>query len=80
MALRSGVMAAQAIVPFLREEISLKTALDGYSNQYLAELVPPFRAASHLRKLFRIPRPLRTVTARAIQWSGIGERLVLATR
>jgi flavin-dependent dehydrogenase len=80
LALRSGVMAAEAIVPFLRDEVGLTAALNAYSKRYLAELVPPFRAASHIRRLFRIPRPFRTVTAKAIQWSGIGERLVLATR
>jgi flavin-dependent dehydrogenase len=80
LALRSGVMAAEALIPFLRDESALEDALADYSKRYMAELVPPFRAASQIRKLFRIPRALRTVTARAIQWSGIGERLVLATR
>jgi flavin-dependent dehydrogenase len=80
LALRSGVMAVEELMPFFGQQIELTTALASYSKRYLAELVPPFRAASQIRKLFRIPRALRGVTARAIQWSGIGERLVLATR
>lgn len=80
LALRSGVMAAETLIPVLRTESALNDSLADYSKRYMAELVPPFRAASHLRRLFRIPRVLRRVTAKAIQWSGIGERLVLATR
>ena len=80
LALRSGVMAAEVVTPFLKRACTLDQALEDYSKRYMAELVPPFRAASQIRKLFRIPRVLRRVTARAIQWSGIGERLVLATR
>jgi len=80
LALRSGVMAAEALTPYFRHEIELTASLAVYGKRYMTELVPPFRAASQIRKLFNIPRALRTVTARAIQWSGIGERLVLATR
>jgi len=80
LALRSGVMAGETLAPFLQNESSLEDVLAVYSKRYMAELVPPFRAASQLRRLFRIPRALRGITARAIQWSGIGERLVLATR
>jgi flavin-dependent dehydrogenase len=80
LALRSGVMAAEALLPFQKSRCTLEAALAAYTTRYMAELVPPFRAASQIRKLFRIPRLLRMVTARAIQWSGIGERLVLATR
>jgi flavin-dependent dehydrogenase len=80
LALRSGVMAAESLAPFWKEQVGLAGALASYRERYLTELVPPFRAASQIRKLFRIPRALRMVTARAIQWSGIGERLVLATR
>ena len=80
LALRSGVMAAEALLPCLQKDCGLQDALAAYSKRYMAELVPPFRAASQLRKLFRIPRVLRGVTAKAIRWSGIGERLVLATR
>jgi flavin-dependent dehydrogenase len=80
LALRSGVMAAESLLPFLQGKSDLASALADYRKRYLAGLVPPFRAASQLRRLFRIPRVLRMVTARTIQWSGIGERLVLATR
>lgn len=80
LALRSGVMAAETFIPFREHRCTVEGALAAYTQRYMAELVPPFRAASHIRKLFRIPRVLRKVTARAIQWSGIEERLVLATR
>jgi flavin-dependent dehydrogenase len=76
LALRSGVMAARALVG----STDLSTALRGYEQQYTAELSSPFTAASQIRKLLRMPRTLRKITARAIQWSGAGEFLVGATR
>src|SRR3954464_2836651 len=80
LALQSGVMAAEAFIPVLQKKRKLEAALVDYSRRYMAGLVPTFRAASQIRRLFRIPRFMRTVTARTIQWSGIGRRLVLATR
>jgi flavin-dependent dehydrogenase len=76
LALRSGVMAAQS----LAESPDIPTALERYKRQYAAELSSPFTAASQLRKLLRMPKALRKITARAIQWSGAGEFLVGATR
>jgi flavin-dependent dehydrogenase len=76
LALRSGVMAARALIG----STDLSAALQRYERQYAAELSSPFTAASQLRKLLRMPRPLRKITARAIQWSGAGEFLVGATR
>src|SRR3954467_3798013 len=76
LALRSGVMAAESLLA----SPNLSTALESYATQYAAELSSPFTAASQLRKLLRMPRPLRKITAKAIQWSGAGELLVTATR
>ena len=76
LALRSGVMAAQCVA----ESPDLPTALERYKRQYAAELSSPFTAASQLRKLLRMPRALRKITAKVIQWSGTGELLVEATR
>ena len=80
LALQSGVMAAEAFISAEQNRSTLDQALSEYSRRYMAGLVPTFRAASQIRRLFRIPRFMRTVTARTIQWSGIGRRLVLATR
>jgi flavin-dependent dehydrogenase len=80
LALQSGVMAAEAFISAEQNRHTLDQALSDYSRRYMAALVPTFRAASQIRKLFRIPRFMRAVTARTIQWSGIGRRLVLATR
>jgi hypothetical protein len=73
-------MAAEAFISAEQNRSTLDQALSEYSRRYMAGLVPTFRAASQIRRLFRIPRFMRTVTARTIQWSGIGRRLVLATR
>lgn len=76
LALRSGVMAAESLIG----SVDLSAALESYERQYAAELSSPFTAASQIRKLLRMPRSLRKITARAIQWSGAGEFLVGATR
>ena len=80
LALQSGVMAANSFMPVFQKKLTLEAALENYSRSYMAGLVPTFRAASQIRRLFRIPRFMRTITARTIQWSGVGRRLVLATR
>jgi flavin-dependent dehydrogenase len=76
LALRSGVMAAESLIG----SANLSTALERYERHYAAELSSPFTAASQIRKLLRMPRVLRKITARAIQWSGAGDFLVGATR
>jgi flavin-dependent dehydrogenase len=77
LALRSGVMAAEALI---ENRDDLSAALAVYERRYAAELLLPFKAASQIRKLFRMPRPLRKITAKAIQWTGAGELFVTATR
>jgi len=76
LALRSGVMAADSLI----HSTGLSAALERYERQYTATLSSPFTAASQIRKLLRMPRTLRKITAGAIQWSGAGEFLVGATR
>lgn len=77
LALRSGVIAAEALI---ENRNDLSAALERYEKRYAAELLSPFKAASQIRRLFRMPRPLRKITAKAIQWTGAGELFVAATR
>jgi len=76
LALRSGVMAAECLIA----SSSLTLALARYGAFYRAKLSPPFRAASRIRGLFAMPRPLRKITAKAIQWMGAAESLMAMTR
>jgi flavin-dependent dehydrogenase len=60
LALRSGAMAAECLTPFLKREISLREAAVRYSREYERRLLPVLRNSSKIRRLLRLPRPLRT--------------------
>jgi flavin-dependent dehydrogenase len=59
LALRSGVMAAQALWPFFRGESSLEQSAALYRTEYEKKLAPVFRASSRVRNLLTIPLSLR---------------------
>jgi len=60
LALRSGAAAAECLTPFFRREISLQEATLRYGRVYESRLLPVFRNSSKLRRLLRLPRPLRS--------------------
>ncbi|HKW19393.1 MAG TPA: FAD-dependent oxidoreductase [Terriglobales bacterium] len=59
LALRSGTLAAQSILPFLRGESSLEQVCSRYSCEYRQRFAHIFRASSRLRSLMRWPRAVR---------------------
>ena len=59
LALRSGALAAQTLLPFLSEEISLEQATENYRQIYERDLARVFRASSKLRRMLAIPRTVR---------------------
>jgi flavin-dependent dehydrogenase len=59
LALRSGVMAAQSLLPFLAGDISHEAAVHLYAQSYNQRLAPVFRTSSKIRRLFALPRPVR---------------------
>jgi flavin-dependent dehydrogenase len=59
MALRSGALAAECLLPFFESEISLAEAALQYEWEYRNRLLPVFRNSSQLRRLLRLPSPLR---------------------
>ena len=59
LALRSGVAAAECLIPFFRQEISLGTAVERYRRVYQRQLLPVFQSSSRIRRLLRLPRPVR---------------------
>jgi flavin-dependent dehydrogenase len=60
LALSSGSMAAQCLVPFLRGEASLADAAQFYRREYERRLAPVFRTSSRLRRMLLLPRAVRT--------------------
>jgi menaquinone-9 beta-reductase len=59
LALRSGAMAAEALLPFFRGELSLEGAAANYRQGYFQRLAPVFRNSSRIRQALLLPRALR---------------------
>lgn len=67
LALRSGALAAQCLLPFFRGELTLAQAAAAYSQRYRQQLAPVFRASSKLRQALTLPRAVRTPILAFIQ-------------
>jgi menaquinone-9 beta-reductase len=59
LAVRSGKLAAQCLVPFLRKQITLNEAADAYVKAYEKDLLPIFASSSKIRRLFALPKMMR---------------------
>jgi flavin-dependent dehydrogenase len=59
LALRSGALAAESLVPFLKGEIELPEAVRRYAQAYAQRLAPVFRASSAIRRLLMLPKAIR---------------------
>jgi menaquinone-9 beta-reductase len=59
LALRSGSLAAQCLVPFFRGEKSLPDAARVYGEAYQQRLAAVFRASSRIRRMLLLPRGVR---------------------
>jgi menaquinone-9 beta-reductase len=81
LALRSGALAAENLLPFFRREMSLRDAVAQYSRAYQQRLVPIFRASSTIRRLMKLPKPVRIPILFALEnSSAITRYLVRKTR
>lgn len=80
LALRSGAAAAQSLLPFWRGEISLPVAALDYRQTYQLAFLPIFRNAGRLRRLLRLPAPLRAPFVRLLERTGLPHFVVRRTR
>ncbi len=81
LALRSGAMAAECLIPFFHGAISLHAACGRYMRTYERELAPVFRNSSRIRRLFKLPRPVRRPIVQVLaRVPRITRYLVSATR
>lgn len=80
LALRGGVLAAQALAGYWSGEITLQQAVSNYERAYRQELAPVFGAASHLRRLVALPRALRAPALRLLKSPALARYLVRKTR
>lgn len=60
LALRSGALAADALIPFLRGEVPLEAAAAHYGRSYEQQLASVFRNSSRIRQALLLPKALRT--------------------
>jgi len=81
LALRSGAMAANCLIPFFAGQVSLGHAIQEYRCAYERSLLPIFCASSQIRRLLTLPRPARRPLLFVLEKSPrIAEYLVRRTR
>ena len=59
LALRSGALAAECLLPFLQGERMLADATFRYRRAYREGMLPVFHTSSKVRRLFGLPGPVR---------------------
>lgn len=80
LALRSGALAADCLLPFFRNESSLAEAEAHYCAAYREKLLPVFRNSSKLRRLLSLPRPIRRSVGHLLGTPVVSRLLVRLTR
>ncbi len=81
LALRSGSLAGESLLPFFRKETSLTHAANQYCRDYKKRFAPVFRTSSKIRRMLRMPKPVRKSVLFVLQNApGITQYLVSKTR
>lgn len=81
LALRSGALAAECLLPVFRNERSLDQASAEYRNEYKSRLSQVFRASSRLRRMLRWPAIIRKPALSLLQKTpSLTSQLVKMTR
>jgi flavin-dependent dehydrogenase len=80
LALQSGTLAAQSIVPFLAGRCSLEQVHRQYHAAYRKRFTPAFRNAARLRSALAAPKWVRSAALTFAALPGVGKMLIKATR
>jgi flavin-dependent dehydrogenase len=80
LALRSGALAAECLLPVFRQHSSLAGAEAHYREAYREKLLPVFRNSSKLRRLLSLPRPIRRSLGHVLSTPSVSRLLVRLTR
>ncbi|MGB7585196.1 MAG: FAD-dependent oxidoreductase [Terriglobales bacterium] len=81
LALRSGALAAESLLPFFREETPLGEASRRYCEEYVRRFGSVFQNSSKIRRMLRLPRNVRRpVVALLAKTPALTEYLVRKTR
>src|SRR5262249_42563850 len=59
LALRSGSLAGECLIPFFKGERSLDNATEHYGQIYQQRFASVFKTSSKIRQMLRLPRPVR---------------------
>ena len=77
LALRSGALAAECLVPFFRSRTSLCEAASQYNQAYQQSLLPVFRNSSRIRRLLNLPGPIRRSVGQLLETAPAVSRLLV---
>jgi geranylgeranyl reductase family protein len=80
LALQSGTLAAQTIVPFVHGSCLLEQAHRYYQAAYRKRFTPAFRNAARLRSALAAPKWVRSTALAVASIPGVGKMLVWGTR
>jgi flavin-dependent dehydrogenase len=80
LALLTGSLAANSLLPFLRSQCSLDEACDSYARTYRTDVLPVFRAASRLRRGLNFPRTIQRHVAKLFRMPALASLVVRSTR
>ncbi|HEY2115246.1 MAG TPA: hypothetical protein VGJ51_09155, partial [Candidatus Angelobacter sp.] len=80
LALQSGSLAAESIIPFLHGSCSLEQAHRQYHAVYRKRFTPAFRNAARLRAALAAPKWVRNTALAFAAIPGVGKMLVRGTR
>lgn len=80
LALHSGALAAESLVPFFRGQMTLEQAKQNYHAAYVDRFAPAFRNAARVRRMLSAPLPIRSVLIRAAGLGPFARVLVSGTR
>jgi flavin-dependent dehydrogenase len=81
LALRSGTLAAECLIPFFARRISLRQAARDYRSGYERRLTPVFRTAARIRRMLSLPQGVRIPLFRLLEkMPAITRYLVRRTR
>jgi len=80
LALQSGTLVAQALIPFFQGSCRLEQARQRYRIEYKKRFAPAFRNAARLRSAFAAPKWVRSAALVFAGIPGVGKRLIQGTR
>jgi flavin-dependent dehydrogenase len=80
LAIHSGIEAASAVNAYIKGQVTLQQAIDGYDRWYRSNLLPAFSTARRLRQLQELPRFMRRLSLSLLNIPLLGSTAIGLTR